>query len=98
MGDGAAVVIDLFQKQTADLLAHMRAAIQATDPTTLRENAHKLKGGCLTLAATQMAEHCEKLEACARKGTTDGTTALVDQIETDFAVALAALNAHTNNI
>jgi two-component system, sensor histidine kinase and response regulator len=97
MGDAATVMIDLFAKQTPDLLVSMRAAIKATDATTLQENAHKLKGGCLTLAATQMGEHCATLEVRAGEGTTDGTTALVNQIETDFAAALDALVAQTDN-
>jgi HPt (histidine-containing phosphotransfer) domain-containing protein len=96
-GAAAATVIEVFAKQTPDLLAQMRAAIEAADTSTLRANAHRLKGGCLALAATQMARRCQELESRAGEGTIDGTTALVNQIETDFAATLEALLAHTSD-
>jgi HPt (histidine-containing phosphotransfer) domain-containing protein len=97
-GAVAVNVIDIFATQTPDLLAQMRAAIEAADTATLREKAHKLKGSCLMLAATQMAGHCQQLEGRAREGTIDGAVALVNQIETDFAVAYEALVAHTASV
>jgi PAS domain S-box-containing protein len=96
-GAAAATVIEVFAKQTPDLLAQMRSAIEAADTSTLRANAHRLKGGCLALAATQMAGRCQELESRAGEGTIDGTTALVNQIETDFAATLEALHAHASN-
>jgi CheY-like chemotaxis protein/HPt (histidine-containing phosphotransfer) domain-containing protein len=96
-GAAAATVVDVFARQTPGLIAQMRAAIEAADAATLREKAHRLKGSCLALAATQMSEGCKNLESRAREGTTDGTTALVNQIETDFTATLAALAAETNS-
>jgi two-component system, sensor histidine kinase and response regulator len=96
-GAAASTVIDVFAKQTPGLVAQMRAAIKAEDTATLREKAHRLKGSCLALAATQMAEPCKQLEARARAGTTDGAAALVNQIETDFAATLKALAAQTRS-
>jgi two-component system sensor histidine kinase/response regulator len=95
-GDAAATVVDVFARQTPDLLAQMRAAIQAADAATLREKAHKLKGSCLSLSATQMAGHCKQLEDRAREGTIDGAGALVNQIETAFAATLKELTARAN--
>ena len=96
-GAVAATVIDLFGQQTPGLLAQMRAAIDAADALALGAAAHTLQGSCLALAATQMARRCQELESRACEGTTDGTTALVNQIETDFAATLEALLAHTSN-
>ena len=95
-GAAAAAIVEIFGKQTPDLLAEMRVAIQAADAATLREKAHRLKGSCLTLAATQMAARCKELENRAREGTTDGAIPLMDQIETDFASTLEALTAQTS--
>jgi two-component system sensor histidine kinase/response regulator len=95
-GAAAATVIDVFAEQTPDLLAQMRAAIEAADTATLRAKAHKLKGSCLALSATQMAARCKELEDRVRLGTTDGAATLVNQIETDFAATLTALIAQTN--
>jgi two-component system sensor histidine kinase/response regulator len=94
-GAAAAAVIKMFGKQTPELLAQMRVAIQAGDAATLREKAHRLKGSCLALAATQMAARCKELENRAREGSTDGAIPLVNQIETDLASTLEALTANT---
>jgi HPt (histidine-containing phosphotransfer) domain-containing protein len=77
------------------LLTQMRTAIEASDTASLREKAHKLHGSCVTLAAGPMAEQCKRLENLAREGTIEGTSPLVDQIETAFSATYAALIAQT---
>jgi len=83
--------VELFATQTPDLLADMRRAIEAGDAETVRGDAHKLKGGCMTLAVTHMAELCRELELRLAADSLDGATELVDQIEHAFAQAHAAL-------
>jgi signal transduction histidine kinase/HPt (histidine-containing phosphotransfer) domain-containing protein/ActR/RegA family two-component response regulator len=89
--DAFRLPVELFGAQTPELLADMRRAIEAGDAETVRGHAHKLKGGCLTLAATHMAELCGELELWLDADSLDGATALVDQIEGAFEEAHAAL-------
>jgi len=88
--------IELFATQTPELLTDMRRAIEAGDAETVRGDAHKLKGGCMTLAATHMAELCRDLEHRLGADSLDGATALVDQIEGAFEEAHAALLAEVS--
>ena len=53
--------VELFATQTPELLTDMRQAIEAGDAEIVRSDAHKLKGGCMMLAATHMAELCREL-------------------------------------
>jgi PAS domain S-box-containing protein len=89
--------IELFATQTPELLADMRRAIDAGDAETVRGDAHKLKGGCMTLAATHMAELCGELELRLGADSLAGATVLVDQIEGAFEQAHAALLAEVGS-
>ena len=84
-------LVGLFADQTPRLLADIRTAIKTGNVPTVRGTAHQLKGGCLTLAATHMAEFCEELETLAGGGSLEGAIALVDQIESAFDEAHVAL-------
>jgi PAS domain S-box-containing protein len=87
--------VELFGAQAPELLADIRRAIAAGDTETVRGDAHKLKGGCLTLAATRMAGLCGELEL--GDDSLEGAAALVDQIEGAFEEAHAALLAQVSS-
>ncbi len=84
-------IVELFGTQARELLSEMRWAIEAGDAGTVSSNAHKLKGGCLELAATHTAEQCRELEIRVGAGSLQGAIALVDEIEGAFEEAYAAL-------
>ncbi len=84
-------IIELFGSQTPELLARIRSAIDDGQPGPVAESAHKLKGSCITLAATQMAEVCNDLQAAATAGSLDGATALMAQLDQAFERSYAAL-------
>jgi signal transduction histidine kinase/HPt (histidine-containing phosphotransfer) domain-containing protein len=86
-------VVDVFGRQTPDLLAAMRAAIAAPDAGALARHAHKLRGGCLTLAATHMAGLCDKLERSVAGGSVDGAAELMDGLDRAFQARHAELRA-----
>jgi two-component system sensor histidine kinase/response regulator len=88
-----AKLIELFGSKTPEVLDQMRTAIEAGDTRSVKESAHKLKGGCLTLAATQMSELCKQLETKAAGGSLGGAAQAVDQLEIAFERAYAALRA-----
>ncbi len=86
-----AELVDLFGSQTPERLACLRMAIETDNAAAVSDHAHQLKGGCLTLAATDMAELCEQLEMTARDGSLNGAAARVDQIEASFKQTHVAL-------
>jgi signal transduction histidine kinase/CheY-like chemotaxis protein len=61
-------VVALFLKTVPDLLAALATAIGRTDTTTINQVAHKLKGNCLSIGATQMAASCDAVEHAALCG------------------------------
>jgi two-component system, sensor histidine kinase and response regulator len=84
-------LVELFVDRAPEELADIRMAIGAGNAATVRDGAHKLKGGCLTLAATAMAELCDELETMVGGDSLEGATSLVDQIESVFDETHAAL-------
>ena len=86
-----AELVDLFGSQTPERLTYMRNAIDGDNPAALRDHAHQLKGGCLTLAAAEMAELCDELEMSASEGSLTGAAERVDEIEAAFKQAQVAL-------
>ena len=86
-------LVDLFGAQTPELLAAMRTGIIVGDAAGVRSSAHKLKGSCLTLAATRAAGLCATLENDMDSGRVDGAGLLVDQVEAATDAAFAALRA-----
>jgi CheY-like chemotaxis protein len=86
-----AELVDLFSSQTPERLAYLRRAIEGDNAAAVSDHAHQLKGGCLTLAAIDMAELCEELEMTARDGLLSGAAARVDQIEASFKQTQVAL-------
>jgi HPt (histidine-containing phosphotransfer) domain-containing protein len=90
-GDAAASIIEIFATQSPMLIEQMRAAGDGADTATLRAIAHKLKGSCVALGATEMASRCQELEDQAGRGTLEGAKALVSQLETALAATHEAL-------
>jgi CheY-like chemotaxis protein len=86
-------LVELFASQTPQRLSEMRIAIEAAETDTVKNTAHKLKGGCLTLAATRMAKLCNELETLAGGGSLKGAATLLDLIEIAYDEAHTALLA-----
>jgi CheY-like chemotaxis protein len=86
-----AELVDLFGSQTPERLAFLRRAIETDNAAAVSDHAHQLKGGCLTLAATNMAELCEQLEMTARDGSLNGAAARLDKVEASFKRTHVAL-------
>jgi two-component system sensor histidine kinase/response regulator len=95
--EALAQLVELFGTQTPEVLDQMRTAIEAGDTGSVKESAHKLRGGCLTLAAIRMAQLCKKLETKAAGGSLQGAPHAVDELETAFDEAYAALQAEVGD-
>jgi CheY-like chemotaxis protein len=88
-----ATLVELFGAQTPELLARMRTAIDGGDAGSVKQASHKLKGGCLTLAANRMADLCRGLEIIADRGSLEGAAEAVDRLEVAFKETYGALQA-----
>ncbi|HEY9868694.1 MAG TPA: response regulator, partial [Candidatus Obscuribacterales bacterium] len=66
VGEAAAgKMLQIFLETTPPLLERLRDAVNHRNAPALRKAAHKLKGACATIGATQMAESCHALEQSA---------------------------------
>jgi signal transduction histidine kinase/CheY-like chemotaxis protein/HPt (histidine-containing phosphotransfer) domain-containing protein len=89
-------LVELFATHTPKRLIEIQEAIHADQTEAVRVTAHKLKGSCLTVAATHMAELCAELETLAEGGSLEGAQPLLDQLPTAFNEAHAALLAEAS--
>jgi HPt (histidine-containing phosphotransfer) domain-containing protein len=86
-------MIELFQTVGAQNLQDVRVALDREDALMLRSASHKLRGACLGLACTVMAEIAGQVETVARKGEVGPARPLVVTLEDAFGLTLAELSA-----
>jgi HPt (histidine-containing phosphotransfer) domain-containing protein len=60
--DVVSELVELFARATPPLLERLRSARALGDTESLRGTAHQLKGSCLTIGASSMAELAGDLE------------------------------------
>ena len=68
----------------------MQVAVIAVDETTWRQRAHTLKGACLNLGATRLAELCDKAQMHWRAAQ-DEKTLMLQAIDSELQLVRAAL-------
>lgn len=73
-------VIDAFTQEAPRLLADAQKAIQEGDAPTLHRSGHTMKGALLSLGADQPSELAKAIEQLGASGTTEGATALMDEL------------------
>ena len=81
-----------FLADSRDLEAGVRSACSAGDPAALVRAAHQLRGAAANVGASAVAALAERLEMMGRAGDTSAPAALVDDLETELARAVAALS------
>jgi signal transduction histidine kinase/HPt (histidine-containing phosphotransfer) domain-containing protein len=64
--EAAGKMLQIFLQTTPPLLEQLRDAVDHQNAPALRKAAHKLRGACTTIGATQMAESCHTVEQSAR--------------------------------
>jgi len=84
--DIAGQLVDLFVQSAPPLIAELRAAAGGGDRDGVRRTAHKLKGSCLNIGATRMAELCRALET-----DDDDPEAAVEELEQALEPTEAAI-------
>jgi PAS domain S-box-containing protein len=96
-GEGfLAEVIDTFLGEAPALVAALRTTREEGDTEELRRTAHILKSNGQIFGARRFWELCRELEQRARAGELDGSGALIDRIDREYAAlqeSLAALRS-----
>jgi HPt (histidine-containing phosphotransfer) domain-containing protein len=76
-------LIELYLRQSPELLAAIRSAVTRDDPPALQKSAHTLKGSSASLGATKLAAYLKELEMIGRAGSTDGTDDWIARAEAE---------------
>ncbi|WP_418316565.1 Hpt domain-containing protein [Piscinibacter sakaiensis] len=85
-------VIDAFCSSTARLLPQLREAAAAANLGGVRHVAHTLKSSSASLGALQLSRLCADLEQQIRDNAVVGLDRQVEQIGTEIAVVIQALD------
>jgi len=86
-------VLTIFRSDTADRIAKLKAAVQADDRSTVRNQAHALKGSAGQIGANELATVCKQVEADALTAPKTALQQLVRQLESAFAEVVRAMPA-----
>ncbi|GAC1556849.1 MAG: hypothetical protein NVS2B7_32330 [Herpetosiphon sp.] len=77
-------VIALFGRDTPPRLAALRNGLLAGDSSAVIQQAHALRGSCVNLGATDMAQVCAELEAIGRADLLDTAAALMNALDHEY--------------
>ena len=76
--------IELFLDETSLQLATLHQHLRESNAEAARRSAHQLKGGCLTVGATQMADICEELESACENRSCHDLSRLAEALAREF--------------
>jgi HPt (histidine-containing phosphotransfer) domain-containing protein len=74
-------LVESFAADTRHALARMREAAARADSAAVADEAHRLKGGSASLAATRLAAECVALESSAREGRSAELPGQIDRVQ-----------------
>ena len=85
LGDKFDMVIDNYVQTATKLIDGIAKAVEESDATALRDNAHPLKSSSAQVGAMEVSEFARVLEEMGMSGTVEGAAELVPQIQSAFA-------------
>jgi len=88
-----ASLLELFQAEIPPLLQTIGTAAGASDARALSRAAHGVKGCAANLGATRLAELSARLEKSGRAGQCESATALLAELEQEYARVCDAMRA-----
>ncbi len=86
-------ILAVFQTDSTERLAAMRAACSGDDRTALRRQAHALKGSSGQVGALRLSKICQALEAKAPAGPREELEEILAEAERAFAEVRQAMSA-----
>jgi two-component system sensor histidine kinase/response regulator len=90
--DFVAQLIDEYLAEATERMATLRDAVERRDAPASRRAAHSLTGASSMVGAHRMAARCAELERLALAAVSDGTLALVTELEDEFTRVRDALH------
>src|SRR5207245_113527 len=77
-------VIVEYLETVPGIIRGIGGCIESGDFTSVHRDAHGLKGASRTLGAGALAEVCQELEDCCKKGEQDAAHAIYGKVEREF--------------
>jgi HPt (histidine-containing phosphotransfer) domain-containing protein len=98
--DPVAELAELFLQDAPPRIKAIKDAAEPPNLTALREAAHSLKGSASNLGARRLAGVCNRIESAAKQGDAAAATALISELDTEYARVCFVLEreAKTQNI
>ena len=93
MGDEFSQLIDTFISDSDVRIETICEAVNSADPEAIRRTAHSLKGSASNMGATQLTQLCRNLEDLGHDGKSEGSEAIYQQINAEYAAVRDALKA-----
>jgi HPt (histidine-containing phosphotransfer) domain-containing protein len=84
-------LIDVFLKDSPELIKEMRGGLAAGDIESVRRAAHSLKSNSASFGADLLAALSRDLEMIARSGTLEGAESKLSEVEAAYARLLPLL-------
>jgi HPt (histidine-containing phosphotransfer) domain-containing protein len=84
-------VLSVFRTDTAERIAKLKAALARDDRTTVRHQAHAIKGSSGQVGAMEVSSLCRQLEADAMTASPDVLKDLATRAEAAFAEVLRVM-------
>jgi len=84
-------LIDVFLKDSPELIEQMRSGLAAGDIESVRRAAHSLKSNSASFGADRLAGVARDLEMIAKSGTLDGAESKLSAVEAEYAQLLPLL-------
>ena len=93
MDDTLAEFIDTYLDNSPKLIHLIDKGLQTNDANLIFHNAHQLKGGSGSIGALKLAELALGIEQIGKAGSTEGVTALFEQLKEEFGRVEGELKA-----
>ena len=89
-------LIDVFLKDSPDLIKEMRSGLMSGNVERVRRAAHSLKSNSASFGADRLAEVARELEMIAKSGTLDGGESKLSAVEAEYGRLLPVLEELKN--
>jgi two-component system, sensor histidine kinase and response regulator len=87
-------VLEAFLKEGPSDIDRIVAALAGGDLPSARQNAHRLKGACLTVGAEILAATCQRIESLDKNAPVPAAAAVHDALARDWGLLRPAIESH----
>ena len=78
-------LVDVFLKDSPELIEEMRSGLAAGDAERVRRAAHSLKSNSASFGADRLAAVSREIEMAAKSGSLEGTGSKLSGVEEEYA-------------